>query len=79
MNVIKENFVPHEATKSLTLGELLIGFFHFYNSFYDPDNHVISASHPTNSLISISSYLAELEKTLGSIDFIRDTFISEVR
>lgn len=57
----------------------MIGFFHFYTSFYDPDNHVITASHPTLSLLPISNYLEELQQIFGKVVFLKDTFIKDVR
>lgn len=78
MNVIKSNFTPSEATKNLTLAELMIGFFHFYTSFYDPDIHVISASHPTCSLVPLTSYVEELTRSYGDIDFLAKTFVNDV-
>lgn len=51
--------------KSLTLAELMIGFFHFYTSFYDPDIHVISASHPIYSLVPLTTHVEELTQSFG--------------
>lgn len=79
MNVIKSNFTPSEASKSLTLSELMIGFFHFYTSFYDPDSDVISASHLGNSLVPLTSYVEELQHSFGSISFLQKTFITDVK
>jgi len=61
------------------LAELLIGFFHFYTTYFDPDTHVISASHVGTSLYPYHSYLKELEHSYHSYAFLRETFIEDVR
>ena len=48
---INEKFNSREDMKMLTLGELLIGFFTFDLSIFDPDLHVISVSHSEGPLI----------------------------
>ena len=42
-----------------TLAPLLLGFFHFYLSIFDPESHAISISHET-SLIDKGEYRKEL-------------------
>lgn len=53
---------PAVHTKDLsvpTLAPLLLGFFHFYLSIFDPERHAISISHET-SLIDKAEYRKEL-------------------
>lgn len=78
LSLVNKLFTPSQAANSLTLGELLIGFFYFYTTYYDPDYHVITSSHPTVSLLPLSQYLEELKKEFGKINFLKDTFIKDV-
>jgi hypothetical protein len=60
------------------MAELLIGFFHFYTNYYDPDSHVITSSH-AQSFYHYSSYVLELEQQYKDCAFIRQTFVEDVR
>jgi hypothetical protein len=44
---IRESFQPADQGKR-PLSDLLIGFFHFYLTTFDPDAHAISISHGTS-------------------------------
>ena len=55
---------PEAAVRTLdpsapALAPLLLGFFHFYLSIFDPERHAISISHET-SLIDKAEYRKEL-------------------
>lgn len=57
----------------------MVGFFHFYNEVFHPDEHVITTSNQESSLINKELYIKQVSQKFKDNDFIQTKYISTIK